>query len=372
MKRSYRMMSLLFTMILLVTALVPALAEDAALEEQFLELGNSSFRCPVLTGMEDEALQRQINSRLQADLGVEEYLDRITMLISQENLQIHTEWEGSLQSDVLSWVMSAEGALDNSRNNHRWTWSNIDLRDGHEILMDELFTDPEKGREALEEYLTFEVAPELSAHLDNSEVLPLPEGFRMEPVGLTLLYPISRLSTLSDRAGAVRIGWHEIRDVLDLRENGILSRIGAADMITLTESSGGKIREAAENGCLPGIPVTVGEGLKELTDRHHLLTDPDVYESGRLFSLEGSAFWNVMLMTDFLTEEWDESVVQGTRKDEWRAVLGEPESETELDEETADANWMVPGSCDYYNFGAYQLRLYADEDDILVSIVLTE
>jgi len=231
------------------------------------------------------------------------------------------------------------------------------------------------------------VAPELSAHLDNNELTPLPEGFRLEPAGLTLLYPISSLSTLGDRAGAVRIGWNEIRSFLDLREGGILDRIGAVNMMTLTEDSREYIRRMAENGQLPGIPVTIGEGLKALTDRYHLLTDPDVYVGGRLFALEGSGFRNVLLMTDFLSEAWDDSVVQGirmdrgcawglcigeTRKNEWRAVLGDPDSETELDPETADSNRMVSGSCDYYNIGAYQLRLYADTDDTLVSIVLTE
>ena len=380
-------LSVLSAVILLMTAVFPALAEEASLEERSLELGNSSFRYPAVTGMEDEELQREINSKLQADLMVETYLDRMTMLISQETLQLHAEWEGMLQGDVLSCVLSAEGALDNSRTTHRWTWSNLDLGDGHEILPEELFTDPETAREALEEYLIYEVAPELSAHLGNSEVTPLPEGFRLEPVGLTLLYPVSSLSTLSDRAGAIRIGWNEIRDILNLREDGILNRIGAAEMITLTENSEEKIREMTESGRLPGIPVCIGESLKALTDRCGLLTDPDVYAGGRLFSPEGSSFRDVYLMTDFLSEAWDESVVQGirmdrgcawglcigeTRKDAWRAVLGEPESETELDADTAEANRMTPGSCDYYNFGDYQLRLYADTEDILVSIVLSE
>ena len=381
-----RMRALAVVTVLLMMV-CPGLAEDASLEEKSLELGNSRFCYPVLVGLADESFLRQVNTRMQTDLGVEGYLDRMTMLISQESLQLHTEWEGMLKGDVLSCVMSAEGALDDSRNTHRWTWSNIDLRDGHEILLDELFTDPAAAREAMEEYLSYEVAPELSAHLDNSELIPLPEGFRLEPVGLTLLYPISCLSTLSDRAGAVRIGWNEIRDLLDLREDGILIRIGAAEMIALGEDSGEKIRAMTESGRLPGVPATVGEGLKALTDRYHLLTDPDIYEGGRLFSLEGSGFRNVFLMTDYLSEEWDDSIVQGirmdrscawglcpgqTRKDEWRAVLGEPENETGVDAETAEANRMVPGSCDYYNFGEYQLRLYADTEDILVSIVLTE
>lgn len=387
MRKSCTIRKALSILAALMLAVCPALAEEPVLEDRSLELGNSSIRYPMLTGLADGESQQQVNQKMQEDLDVTGYLDRITMLISQDSLHVTAEWEGILQGEIISCVLSAEGALENNRSTHRWTWSNIDLRDGREIQMDELFSDPVAAREALEEYLRYEVAPELSAHLDNNELTPLPEGFRLEPAGLTLLYPISSLSTLGDRAGAVRIGWNEIRDFLDLREGGILDRIGAVNMMTLTEDSREYIRRMAENGQLPGIPVTIGEGLKALTDRYHLLTDPDVYVGGRLFALEGSGFRNVLLMTDFLSEAWDDSVVQGIRmdrgcawglcigetgKNEWRAVLGDPDSETELDPETADSNRMVPGSCDYYNIGAYQLRLYADTDDTLVSIVLTE
>ena len=385
--RKHCMVKILAVAAALMLAVCPGLAEEGTLEDRSLEMGNNSFRYPALIGLEDEALQQEINRLLQADLGVDGYLDRMTMLISQDSLYLRTKWEGVVRGEVLSCVMSAEGALDNSRITHRWTWSNIDLRDGHEIRPEELFTDPDAAREAMEEYLLDKVSPELSAHLDNSELTPLPEGFRLEPVGLTLLYPISGLSTLSDRAGDIRIGWNEIRDQLDLREDGILFRLGAAEMITLTAESGEKIRAMAESGQLPGIPVTIGESMKALTDRYHLLIDPDVYEGGRLFSLEGGCFRDVFLMTDYLSEEWDDSIVQGirmdrgcvwglcigeTRKDEWRLILGEPDNTTEIDAETAEANRTVPGSCDYYNIGDYQLRLLADAEDILVSIVLTE
>ena len=386
--RIYRIVRKLLA-VLLLAALLPgfAAAEEAALEEKSLELGNSSVRWPEITGMADEETQRELNARLREGLGVDGYLSRMSMLISEETLQIHTEWEGAVLGDVFSGVLSAEGALENSRRMHRWTWSNLDLRDGHEIGMDELFTNPEAARTVLEEYLDYEVAPELSAHLANSELVPLPEGFRIERTGITLLYPASRLSTLKDRAGDVKIGWNEIREVLNLEEDSILARAGITEMITLAPESADRIRAMTESGMLPDIPVQVGEPLKPLTDRYHLLIDPDVYEGGRMFSLEGGCFRGVFLLTDFLSEQWDSSIVQGirmdrgcawglcigqTRREEWQAVLGEPDASVEMDAERAEAGRMEPGICDYYRFGAYQLRLYADTEGTLVSIVLTE
>ena len=372
---------------ILLLAAGPALADDVSLTEMSLALGSSVVRYPAADGIADETLREAVDEKMKACLDTDTYLGRMMTLISEETLRIETAWEGAVLGDVISCVVSAEGALADSRSTHRWTWSNIDLRDGHEITLDELFADGEAAREALEEYLDFEVAPELSAHLANSELTPLPDGFRLERTGLTLLYPVNRLSTLRDRAGAVKIGWNEIREYLDNGEDGIPARIGAAEMMTLDDKSAERIREMAESGRLPDIPVKIGEGLKALTDHYHLLTDPDVYEGGRLFALEGACFRNVFLMTDFLSEKWDDSIVQGIRMDrgcawglcigetareDWRAALGEPDAETGLEAEKAEANRMEPGACDYYNFGDYQLRLYCDMDGVLSSIVLTE
>ena len=373
-------------MILLLAA-GTAQADGVSLTEMSLALGNSVVRYPAADGIADDTLREAVDEKMKAGLDTDTYLGRMMALISEENLRIETSWEGAVLGDVISCVVSAEGALADSRSTHRWTWTNIDLRDGHEISLDELFADGEAARAALEEYLDFEVAPELSAHLANSELTPLPDGFRMERTGLTLLYPVNRLSTLRDRAGAVKIGWNEIRKYLDNGEDGIPARIGAAEMMTLDDGSAERIREAAESGRLPDIPVKIGDGLKALTDHYHMLTDPDVYEGGRLFALEGACFRNVFLMTDFLSEKWDDSIVQGIRMDrgcawglcigetareDWRAALGEPDAETGLDADQAEANRMEPGACDYYNFGNYQLRLYCNGDGILSSIVLTE
>lgn len=363
-------------------------AEGPALADMQLELGGSEIVYPALTGMADETLQQEINRRIQEDLGIDGYLERMTILLAEENQNIRVSWGGGLLGgDVLSCVMSAEGALQNPRSTHQWTWSNIDLRDGHEITYGELFADEESARNALEEYLDFNVAPELSAHLNNSELTPLPEGFRLERTGLTLLYPVTRLSTLRDRAGDIRIGWNEIREELNLAPGGILRRIGAEDMITLKPENAGRIREMAESGRLPDIPVRIGDGLKALTDRYHMQTDPDVYDGGRLFSLEGGCFRNIFLMTDYISESWDNSAVRGIRMDrgcawglcvgettrtEWREVLGTPEFAVDLDDEAAEAKRREPGSCDYYRFGDYQLQLYADIYGTLVSITLTE
>ena len=343
-----------------------------------------SVRYPQLTGISDGELQTQVNALIREKCRVDAYLTRLPGLLSGGKLK--AEWRGGIMGDVFSCALSAEGAVENTRPTYVWTAVTVDLRDGQEITFDQLFTDTEAAKERIARFLEEEVAPELSAHLLNSELNPLPELFFLEPSGLTLLYPVSQLSTLSDRAGDIRIGWNVLRDVLDLGEDSIAGRIGVQEMIALSGESAEQLRAAAADGGLTGIPMKLGDSVQELTDLYHLLNDPDGYEGGRLFSLEGGCFRGIFLLTDDLTRGWENSRVDGIRMDrgclwglcpgettrpEWLDMLGEPDSSTEVSSERAEANRLVPGICDYYRCGDNLLKLYSDDDGILFSVILT-
>ena len=378
-------------------ALFAAPAEEAGqgtetlFEEKGLELGECSVKYPVLReGAAAEELRETINDRILEDGHVRDYLTRVSQLISGGSLRVG--WSGTVMGDVFSFVMSAEGAVVNPRPAFVWTAGNIDLRDGHEVTWEELFPDPDAARETVEAYLEEAVAPELSAHLLNSGLTPMPELFALNERGLLLLYPADQLSTLSDRAGDVLIPWRVMEALLDSRADGIPARIGAVQWLGLTaeglpEENAEQIKAAAAEGRLPGIPVRLGDSVQAWTDRQHLLIDPDVYEGGRLFSLEGGIFRNVFLMTDFLSESWETSVVDGIRMDEgnlfglvtgrteqdaWRQLLGEPDHTVEYDEEKAEAYRTVPGSRDYYEFGGHRLQLHANEEGVLASVIISE
>ena len=340
---------------------------------------------PVVTGSAEAELLEQVNGTVREQCRIAEYLTRAARLISGGSLEV--EWKGGMLGDVFSCAVSAAGNLEDTRVAHAWTAAAVDLRDGHRIAFEELFSDAEAAREKIEAYLEEAVAPELSAHLLNSELTPLPETFYLEMAGLTLLYPAGQLSTLSDRAGDIRIPWNVLRDVLDLGEDSIPSRMGLRDAAFLTEEGAAKLRAAAAEGALTGIPARIGDSMQELTDKYHQLTDWDGIEDGRLFSLEGGCFRGVYLMTDNLTKGWEDSKVQGIRMDqgclwglcpgetqrtEWLEALGGPDGSAEVGEEKAEANRMVPGTCDYYDCGDYLLQLYSDGEGTLFSVVLAE
>ena len=384
----FRMIRRTLCLAVALAAAVSACGAEGTFEiaDEGLDLTDEiSVHYPVVSGGADEALTGEINSLIRERCGIGTYLARMAGLLSGGSLK--AEWKGGILGDVLSVAVSAEGAVEDARPTYIWTAASADLRDGHEITLAELFTDEAAAREKIEAYLEETVAPDLSAHLLNSELTPVPDLFLLEQSGLTLLYPVDKLSTLRDRAGDIRIGWNVLRDELDLSEDSIPSRMGLQNAAALTAEGAEQLKAAAAEGALTDIPVKIGDSVKALTDRYHQLTDWDGIEDGRLFALEGGCFRGVYLVTDNLTEGWDDSVVQGIRMDqgclwglcpgettrpEWLDALGEPDGTAEIGGEKAEANRLAPGNCDYYRCGEYLLQLYSDADGTLVSIILAE
>ena len=375
-------------------AMEQAVSSSDRLEEKGLTLGECSLSYPALKeGTAPEELREKINRQILEDGKIQEYVTRISQLISGGRLRV--QWRGTVMGNLFSFAVSAEGAVENLRNTFVWTGGNIDLRDGREIPLEALFSTPEAAAEKMETYLEEEVAPEMSAYLLNSRMTPVPELFRITERGLILMYPIEQLSTLSDRAGDVLIPWGVIREELDAGADGIPAAPDLTAWIrpleTLApeerEDAAEQIRQMTEEGKIPGIPARLGDSLQALTDQWKMLIDPDVYALGRFFSLEGAEFRNVYLMTDYLSESWENSRVDGIRVDlgsvyglsvgeteqaAWRACLGMPEYSIEMDAETAEAYRTVPGCRDYYAFGRHRLQLHADESGVLASVILTE
>lgn len=365
---------------------LPGGPDEPTVEDGSLELGASSVHYLRLSGLGDEALEALVNAQIQERLGFVDYLNRVALLISDPT-GLTVTYDTQILGDAFTCVMEASGAVESSRPTHVWTAVNVDLRDGRVIELTDLFARPEEALEAIGAYLDEQVAPELSAHLSAGSLAPLPETFTLSPYGLTLLYPIEQLSTLQDKAGAVTILWSEIQDYLKLEEDGVLARIGAAENLAFPENALEALAGALGEGRIPGVPATVGQPVKELTDAYGLQIDPDLYEGGRMFLPDDAAFRQVWLLTDALTETWDNSVVQGLRADRlnllglrtgvttreaYIAALGEPESTLNVDEDRA-INWrIVPGVSDYYTLGRFRLRLHTDGDGVLRSAFITQ
>ncbi len=385
--RMRSILCLLLTLTLLCVC--PALAEEAAeptLLRQQVDAPAGSVSYPQVTGLDDAVIQQQANAAILAAGQVEERISRLQGLTA-DSIGLTMDYEALLRGNVLSVAFSARGALKDAGFTHVYTVVNLDLTTGETITLADLFQDEAAAREALTEYVDQQVAPELSAHLEAGELTPLPETFGLSAEGITFYYDLSHFTTLGGLAGKVTVLYTELRDHLKLGEGTILTRLGAEDVLELTEDSAERIRAAVEEGQLPGVPAKVGESLKTLIDTYHMLIDPDYYPGGRFFQLEDGAFRGTYLMTDALTDGWESSVVQGIRADranfyglcvgtttreQWQAVLGAPDASVTLSEDDAYAMNLADGTSDYYNYGAHQLRLHADAEGVLRSIFITQ
>ena len=129
----------------------------------------------------------------------------------------------------------------------------------------------------------------------------------------------------------------------------------------------------------------MGQNMQEIADAYRLLRTPDEFPGGRYFLMEHPAFRSVLVISDSLQAEYAASVVEGiqlrrgglhglligkTLQQEWRELLGEPESSLDMTESMAYDYGLCEGSYDVYHYGANELRLYADTDGALYAIQL--
>ncbi len=374
-----------FVWMLALLLMVSAACAEPEVQRKGLELGEAHVFYPQVTGMEDQALQEMVNAALLQHTGAEALLARLPLTMHSPS-PLQADYSYCLAGDVLSVAMKAQGPVVNDRSIQVWYTANIDLTTGESITFADLFVDEQAARLAICDELEWEIAPQLSAHLRNSQLTPLPETFGISEAGLTLYYPMEQLSTLSDQAGTITFRWCQLLEHLKLGEGTVLNRIGAEKMLTLDETSAEAICTAVEGGMLPGIPVALGDSVQQAVDTYRLLIDPDLYEGGRMIQLEDGAFQGVYLLTDSLTDSWEHSVVQGIRadqmnlyglmtgvttQDEWRSVLGQPDATVEVDDVKAESNRILPGESDYYNYSGVQLRLHANDEGVLVSLFIT-
>ena len=379
----YRILSLYIILMMICTL---AFAGSPDVTDVSLELLGSKVHYPQLTGLAEPTAQTAVNAAIMEKGRINERLTRMAALVNSP-VKLDVSYTYTLENDVFSCAILASGAVETSRATQVWSTVNVNLFTGAEIAFADLFTDADAATAFIETYLDEQVAPELSAHLAAGSLTPIPAEFTISPTGLTLYYDIDAFRTLSDKAGTVTILWSELRDYLNLEMGGPLYDLRVERHIGPVIDDPEYIRSSLADGALEGIPAAIDQPMQELIDRYALLNDPDIYEGGRMIALEDGAFRNVYILTDALTERFDNSVVQGIRADRlnfhglctgditmeaWRAALGTPDTTLAVNGERAEAWRIVPGTSDYYTFGDYRLRLHADESGVLRSVFLTK
>ncbi len=355
-------------------------------EDAGVDIGCHSVHYPILRDEEPSEIPDSLNASLLEKGDYSALVARLPAVMSS-SVPLLATYRCTLTEDLFSCLMEQSGPLTTLRPDHRFRSFTSDLRSGREIHLEDFF-DPESDWESfLLSLLKDEIAPELSAHLLNQDLESLPESFFVDRYGLTLLYDMTKLSTLSDRAGSVELHWNELQTVLDPDEDGLPARLGVRE-----EMEGGKealegLRLALGEGRLPGLPVRLGDSMTTVIQTYRLLSDPDNTAQARLFYLEDARFRGVSVMTDTLHERsYDQSIVLGIRsdrfmasglitgestRDRWLAMLGEPDSTHVLGPERAEALRLCEGTSDTYILESCCLCLHSDTAGVLRSVILT-
>ena len=355
-----------------------ALAESTEIRitEVSTEIGGHYVRYPQLEGMRDQAVQSRINDEIVLLSDVSNHL--VTLITMGKNpWQLQVDHQSQiLDGRIFSTVISAKGKIGTQRDGHAYTALTYDLAAGERLTLEDLFADADAAVAYMEEQAQATLSEELNGYLEYSDMTPLPrDSFTLDERGITFWYPAQQFSLLSGYAGAVQFWYEELDEYW--RESPV-------EALTKAEQKK-RIEQSVSEGALPNVPAVMGQPLHELTEAFRLLRTPDEFPGGRYFVLEDPAFRSILIISDALESDFSRSAVEGiqlrrgglhgfrigqTEQAIWREALGMPLETVAVTESMAYDYRLQPGSYDIYHFGAYELRLHADESGVLCAVQL--
>ncbi len=370
-----------------VTLISPSTENTVEINEVATEIGDNFVRYPQLNGMQDTALQQQINDAIVNEANIAQRLITLSTL-QQGGIGLQVSYTTYVKDQLFSVVISAKGMMENLRSGQQYTALAYDLRSGKRLTLNDFFIDAGTAAAWMEAQLSGDYADELSSYLEYAEVTPLPvDSFSFDDNGMTFYYPYRQFALLSEYSGSVQFQYGELQNFLIPDAGSIPARLN----VLMPQYTDSQIKEsietAASQGSLPYLPIKLGDPLPELISQYRLLRTPDQYPGGRYFQLEAADFRQILVMSDALTQAWDASVVEGilatrmnlfglqtgvTPRDRWLQILGEPTPSVAFDAYISTDYGLPVGTADYYTVSGRQLMLYADENDILYAVRLAK
>lgn len=383
-KSSLKAFVTLFAM-LTVLGCGSALADTPKIREESIVIGENRVVYPQLEGLEDEAIQKAINDDIVMRGDITGHL--VTLSTLQEGgWGLTVDYEAYLQNNVLSITLGAKGEVTRGREGQTYTALCYDLETGLSLKAEDLFADLPAAVAFMEEEATRTMTDELSGYLENTDLAPLPvDNFVLDADGITFYYPMTQFQLLSGYSGACQFYYEEITDFLDW--DGVVGGLGVQPQEYTDAEARERIARQVESGGLPHVPVKIGDNVKEASAKYRLLREPDGYPGGKYYQMETPMFRQVLVLAGELSRSDENAPVTGlqtmrgslfgiqagkTTRDEWRRILGDPESTVVFDENLAYDYSIPQGESDFYTYGKFQLRLHADADGILHNIRISQ
>ena len=386
MRKAFKMLALVM---LLVAFAIPALAEapQPTVKDMRTEIGENYVAYPQLEGLSDEAVQQRVNDDVVLSTGAARHLVTLSTL-GQSSWGLQVDYTAFLKDDIFSVVVSASGKQPTGRDGHAYTALTYDLRTGSRLTLDKLFADPAQAVAYMEESVIASLADELSSHLENGELTPLPvDSFTVDGDGVCFWYPYDQFAYLSEFSGACEFGYTELAPYLISDGDGVPARIGALAKQYTDAEAAAAIRQSVKEGRLPHIPVTLGDTMNDVIQQYRLLRTPDEYPGGRYYTMEAPKLRDVYVISDNISDGWEHSVVEGLRaergelfgltigqskQEQWTKLLGQPSQAIVITESMSYDYNLPAGQCDVYELEGHELRLYADGNGVLCAIQLSE
>lgn len=368
---------------LLITAVFGKLAAEVVPQMSFANGEQSYVQLPQLQGLTNTFVSDVINAAIAK--AAQPHLNTLKVLEAgtEGRLQVTQRsymFKAENGHDLLSVLLTAEGRMPNGRPGYQNLPMMFDLANGQEVGFQAFFLDPEEARDWIEKDLETVFADILSNYLDFEDFSPVPlEGILMTDTGLSFFYPEDGLKWLSGRSASIHYLFHELKPILNLKEDSLLNALGVPAILMPGEQTSKSVEQAVGAGMLPGLPVKLGDKLEETIAQHKLLHDPEGFPEGQKYQLEEDVFRGTVLLSR------DGQVVSGmlsqrinlfglitgqASRTEVEQVLGAPFISLPLTQEGAAQYGLKEGLMNSYIYEQNDLRLVFDRDDLLSAVWL--
>ncbi|MDD4080025.1 MAG: hypothetical protein PHP02_01255 [Eubacteriales bacterium] len=380
---------LLLCVVSLMLANVPALAQghEGAIKMVTEEAPGGRVTYPRLTGFENTFVQDSVNQAVLDLGGVQGHLDALAAFSSAipGNLSVSSTaaiLPSAEGQGVFSVLVEAQGNLGFGPPSHRYMPLVFDLTTGQPVSCGDLFLDCDQARASIEEMLKERLDQELSNYLDMGDLFPFPlERFLLTENGISFFYPEQSMVWLSGKSAYIHFLYHELEGLLRLAEGDVLSRLSLQNDIKITDISRAAIDVAANLGALPGLPVSLGDGLSQVLETYPLLYDPEGFVAGEKYQLEDDRFRGTIVIsgdgrevTGLLSRRMNLfGLITGkTSMDEIMSVLGEPAGTFPLNLEAAGLYGVPAGAMLAYHYPNATLQLFVDDNNVLSAVWLDQ
>lgn len=259
----------------------------------------------------------------------------------------------------------------------------FDLLTGEKILPDALFLDKITAQDFMDEWVQTHLERDEYTYLHVDGLLPVPlENFYLTEYSIAVDYPFDSYHLFTQEAGGYRYYFPELKDILNLTENSLLSSLDEVQAGLGLLDNADRLAALLSEGRLPGVPEVMGMKVDDLIEQYGELTDSELFLYRERYVLAKPQFRDIHVVVG-----QEDDLIQGiyarrmnlngimvgeSGEEEIVKVFGEHSGKLPLDEQMAQLYAMQPGSILSYSFGDCQLMLNLDVEGILRTVYLSK